>query len=99
MGKTVLILAPIIVGLAVLWLAFWLGKLAQRIKTEIAAAHISPKVHHDLRELVRDLLHPSDLADPPYLPAAVRQRAERVLKDADENKASADRAMRRRAGY
>jgi hypothetical protein len=98
-GKTVLIVAPIIVGVAVLWLAFALGKVVQRVQTAVAASHISPGVHEDLREVVRALLSPTDLSNPPYLPAALKQQAELALKNADDNAASVKRAERRRAGY
>ncbi len=99
MGKTALILAPIIVGAVVLWFTFWMGRFFERVRRDVQASHISPRVHADLVELVRDLLNPTDLTDVPYLPPVLRQRAELTLKNANENAASVRRAERRRAGY
>lgn len=99
-GKTALIVAPLIVGLAVLALAFWGGRLFERIRRDVAASHISPQVHGELVDLVRDLLSPTDdLEQVVYLPPPVKERAQQLLARADANTRAIERAARRRAGY
>lgn len=100
MGKTALILAPLIVGGALLAVSFWLGRLFERVRRDVAASHISPQLHGELVDLARDLLDPGmDLAQAPYLPPALKERVQQLFARARANQQAIARAERRRAGY
>jgi len=99
-GKTALILAPLIVGGALLAVSFWMGRLFERVRRDVAASHISPQLHGELVDLVRDLLNPgADLEQVAYLPPATKERAQQLLARAIANVQAVARAERRRAGY
>lgn len=99
MGKTPLILAPIIVAAALLWLTFWLGRRLERAAIRVRAEQLDPKLHVDLTNLVRDLLHPVDLNDVPYLPPAIKKRAADLVTEATRQEHARIRAERRRLGW
>jgi hypothetical protein len=99
LGKTPLIVAPVIVALALLYLAFWLGKRWERTALRMKAEQISPKLYGDLVAFVRGLLNPTDLSDPAYLPQAAKDKAAELVATADEHEAKRRRSERRRAGY
>lgn len=84
MGKTPLILAPIIVGGALLWLSWWLGMRWERVSKRYFGSFIDPKNHSDLVELVRQMLTPTSLEEPAYLPEKIRERAVKLIADSDE---------------
>lgn len=99
-GKTPLIVAPVIVALAVLALAFWFGRWWERSGRRYAASFIDPKTHTDLMEVLRRVLAPADSVDEVcLLPGPVRDRAEKVLATAHEQAAKRARAELRRRGY
>jgi hypothetical protein len=99
-GKTALIVAPIIVGGAALWLAFWLGRLFERARRRTAAAHISPELHGELVDLVRDVLSPGDtIDDVAYLPTPMRDRAKELLSRAEKNAIAVSRAQQRASRF
>jgi hypothetical protein len=95
-GKTALILAPLIVGCAALWLAYWLGLKVEQSRKRAASSVIDARLHTDLVELVRRILRPADLDQAAYLPPQVQQLAQRLLAEADAN---ADRVRQRRHGF
>lgn len=97
--KTVLILAPIIVGAAALWLAFWLGGLFKEAKLKLASDRISPQLHADLAQFVMSVVNPTSIEDPPYLPGAVREQGLKLVARHREETAGRMRAERRRLGY
>lgn len=99
MGKTVIILAPLVVGGALLLLAFWMGQLLERVKKDVASARINPGLHDDLIELVRQILSPGDLDQVAFLPEPVKTRAQELLDKADQHAANMRQAQRRRAGW
>lgn len=98
MGKTALILAPLIVGVAMLWVMFWMGQLFERAKHRVAAGHIDVGLYAQLVDFVRGLVSPKDLADPPYLPPDVRQEALKLSARAHENVRRVEQARLRRRG-
>jgi len=99
-GKTPLILAPLIVGLALLFVAFWAGRWWERAGRRYASSFIDPKTHGDLMETLRGILVPStDVDQACFVPAGVKERADRVLATADEQAARRVREERRRRGW
>lgn len=99
MGKTPLILAPIILIVFALWLAVWTGRRLERAAMKLRAEHLDPQLHTDLANLVRDMLHPTDLNDIPYLPPTLKQRAIELSAEATRQEKARDRAKRRRLGW
>lgn len=99
MGKTPLIVAPVIVAAALLYLALWFGRWWERAAARARAEDISPELYGDLVAFVRGLLNPTDLTDVAYLPGPARARAEELVSVENERDARRRRAERRRAGY
>lgn len=99
MGKTPLIIAPIIVAAALLWFAFWLGRKFERVAIVHHGKNIIPKTHTDMIEVLRDLLHPPDLNEVPYVPTALKERAMAAFAAANEQEQARIRAERRRLGW
>ncbi len=97
--KTALILAPIIVATAALWLAFWAGRKTERVKQKLVADRIDVGLHNDLIELVRRILSPADLDQVAFLPDPVAARARELLAQADENTTAVQAAKRRQGDY
>jgi hypothetical protein len=98
-GKTPMVLAPILVLAAVLFLTFWLGRLFERAGRRYAAQFIDPKTHSDLVELVRRVLSPVDADQACFLPEKVQKRARELLGKADEQAEARRRAEFRRRGF
>jgi hypothetical protein len=98
-GKTPLILAPLVVGLALLFLAFWFGRFWERSGKRYAAQFIDPDTHTSLMEIVRRILSPADPELGCYLPPAVKEQAEKVLATAHEQAARRARVELRRRGF
>jgi hypothetical protein len=95
-----LILAPLIVGLAVLAFAFLAGRWWERAGRRYASSFIDPKTHTDLMEVLRRILSPAaDVEEVCLLPGAVRERAEKVLATAHEQAARRARVELRRRGF
>jgi hypothetical protein len=94
-----LLVAPLIVGGALLLLAFWMGRLLERVKKDTASARIDPRLHNDLIDLVRRILAPVDLDHVAYLPEPERTRAQELIRRVGEHEANLRRAERRRTGY
>lgn len=95
-GKTPLVLAPIVVGLAILVMVFWAGRWWERSGKRYAAQFIDPTTHADLVELVRRILLPVDVDHACFLPAPVKAQAEELLAQADEQDAKRRRLELRR---
>jgi len=99
-GKTPLILAPVIVCLAVLAAAFFAGRWWERAGRRYASSFIDPKTHGELMETLRGILTPpGDVDQACFVPAAVKERADRVLATADEQAARRKREELRRRGW
>lgn len=98
-GKTPLIVAPIVVGAAVLLLVFWLGRWWERSMRRYAASFIDPKTYTDLVELVRGMLAPADVEQACFLPDLVRGRAQDLVSRADQQHADRERFELRRRGF
>lgn len=84
-GKTPLILAPLIVGGAMLWFAFWMGKVFERASKRYIASYIDPKMHCELIDLLKKILVPSNVDQACYLPEPLKQQAEKLVARADEH--------------
>ena len=97
MGKTPYVLAPIIVGAAVLLLTFYCGRWFERARQKLVRSQVSLVVYSRLTEYVRELLHPSSLDDPVYLPDAVKTRGFELLEKADDNLEAVRKSAARRA--
>lgn len=98
-GKTPLILAPIIVGGAFLFLAFWFGRWFERAGKRYEAQFIDPVLHQNLADFIARTLVPTDVDQVAYLPPEMKQQAERLLGRAKEAKGKQVRYERRRRGY
>ncbi len=99
MGKTPLIVAPLIVLAAVLFGMFWAGRWWERVNQRYASRFISAKTHQGLVELVRRMLSPTDIDQGCFLPEPVRVRAQQLVDDADRQDAARRREeLRRRIG-
>lgn len=85
MGKTPLILAPLIVGGAMLVFAFWMGRIYERASKRYAGSFIDPKMHTDLLDLVKKILVPSSVDQACYLPDPLKEQAEKLVARADEH--------------
>lgn len=83
MGKTALILAPLIVGAASMWLACWVGIQMGRRREAAMRQGISPRWAGDVVVLLRRLLvvptGSTDPADFVVLPSEVHSAAQRLL--------------------
>lgn len=83
MGKTWLILAPVIVAAAVIWGAVWVGIGIGRAREATARKGIDPRWAADVQSLLRDLLTPpkSDAmaADFVVLPRPLKSRTHQLL--------------------
>lgn len=99
MGKTALILAPIIVGGLFLFLAFWLGRWFERAGQRYAASFISPQLYQRLVQFVGCTLNPTDLDAVPYLPPALKDEATELLELADKQASARSRHELRRRGF
>lgn len=98
-GKTPLILAPLILGAALLCFTFWLGRIWERAGKRYAASFIDPATHGELMETVRQILQPVDVDHACFLPASVQDKAVKVLARADEQAARRARVELRRRGF
>lgn len=83
MGKTALILAPIIVMTAWTWLAIWVGTKLGRAREASARDGIDPRWAADVQTLLRDLLAPPKAdavaADFVVLPQALKSRTHQLF--------------------
>jgi hypothetical protein len=83
MGKTWLILAPVIVAAAVIWGAVWVGIGIGRVREATARQGIDPQWAADVQRLLRELLLPpkSDAmaADFVVLPRPLKSRTHQLL--------------------
>lgn len=83
MGKTPLILAPIIVLTAWTWLAIWAGTKLGRAREASERDGIDPRWASDAQELMRDLLAPPKddavAADFVVLPQALKSRTHQLF--------------------
>ncbi len=95
-GKTPYVLAPLIVGAAVLLLTFYCGRWFERARQKMSRSQVSLVVYFKLVEYLRGLLHPVSLDDPVYLPDATKTRGFELLNEADGNLAAVRKAARRR---
>lgn len=96
MGKTPYVLAPIIVGLAAGMLVFYCGRWYERARQKLARSLVSMVVYAKLAEYLRELLHPTSLDEPAYLPDPVKTRGFELLEQADHNLTGVREALRRR---
>lgn len=87
MGRTALILAPIIVAGTALWLACWVGIRIGRAREAVARQGIDPRWAADMQQLLKDLLTPpkSDAmaADFVVLPRPLKSRAQQLLSSSE----------------
>lgn len=95
-GKTALILAPLVIGLALLLLAFLAGRFWERAGKRYAASFIDPDTHMGLMEVLRRILSPADPNLACYVPDVVKDTAVKVLAIADEQAARRKREELRR---
>jgi hypothetical protein len=98
-GKTPMVLAPIVVVAAVLFLAFLAGRWWERSMRRYASSFIDPKTHGDLIELVRRVLKSVDVDQACYLPPPVHGEAEKLLAKADDQAVARQRYELRRRGF
>lgn len=98
-GKTPLIVAPLIVAGLVLFLAFYAGRWWERTGRRWASSQLDPGIYRDLVAYVQGLLSPTDFEDPPYLPGKLREEAVKLAARAADHDRKMMRAERRRRGY
>jgi hypothetical protein len=98
-GKTAVVLAPIIVLGAGLVLCFWLGRRYERTSVAVRGTQLSAKLHGQMVEWIRQVLNPSDLANPSFVPEDLRDSGTRLVAQADENMAKVRREDLRRRGF
>jgi hypothetical protein len=99
-GKTPLIVAPLLVGLAFLALAFVAGRFWERAGKRYASSFIDPKTHGDLMDALRRILTPpADVDQACFVPEVIKAPALRVLATADEQAAKRRREELRRRGW
>lgn len=100
MGKTPLILAPIVVGAAVLFVVFLAGRWWERSMKRYASSFIDPATYTDLVELLRRILTPAaDVDQACFLPDGIKDEAERLVTRADNQDTNRRRAELRRRGF
>jgi hypothetical protein len=90
LGKTPLIVAPVIVALALLFLTFWLGKRFERLRKFADARGIDPDLYHEFERFARSVIQPPpslESADVVVLPEATRKLGVDVLTRYDETTA------------
>lgn len=97
-GKTPLLLAPLIVGAAVLFAAFLAGRWSERAGKRRASSFIDPATHTDLMQVLHRILAPADPDLACYLPEVVKDDAVKVLAVAEKQAENRRRAELRR-GY
>ncbi len=100
-GKSLLIIAAVVVVAAYAWLMVWIGKTAGRAAEAARRTGVSPKWAREVTAHLRALLAPpaADAAATEFvvLPEALRKRTQQLLQDAPGQ--AEDRRARRAAGW
>lgn len=99
--KPLIVLAPIIVLGAIVWLSFWLGSKAGAAKESLRRQGVDPRWAKSMESFVRECVYPTaDMAaieDMVVLPDKMRQAGQKLLAEAPG--AAERRIERRRRGY